>query len=114
MDGCNETLKELFNLKVLQCVFVRQAVLKCKLMLPRPSWVSYCPQAELLGREVQWVETSEEEKWQLQASALDTACQSDGAGAPRLLIFNNPCNPTGVGSPKRHQLYWLQLRMIWM
>ena len=100
MDGCNETLKELFNLKVLQCVFVRQAVLKCKLMLPRPSWVSYCPQAELLGRDVQWVETSEEEKWQLQASALDTACQSDGAGAPRLLIFNNPCNPTGVGSPK--------------
>jgi len=79
-----------------QLIYLLQAVLKCKLMLPRPSWVSYCPQAELLGREVQWVETSEEEKWQLQASALDAACQIDGASAPRLIIFNNPCNPTGT------------------
>eukprot|EP00435_Cladocopium_sp_Y103_P045644 s194_g13.t1 len=79
-----------------QLIYLLQAVLQCQLLLPRPSWVSYAPQAELLGREVFWVDTSEGEKWQLQAAALDAACQASTKSEPRLLIFNNPCNPTGT------------------
>lgn len=77
-----------------QLIYLLQAVLQCQLLLPRPSWVSYAPQAELLGREVLWVETSEQQQWQLQAEALEAACQS--SRRPCLLIFNNPCNPTGT------------------
>ena len=72
-------------------------VLTGDLLLPRPSWVSYEPQAKLLGRHVTWVETDDSDHHQLTTRALEAARQRALAQSadPRILIVNSPSNPTG-------------------
>lgn len=65
------------------------------LIVPVPSWVSYGPQAALRGKEIIPVITSRENKYKLTAEQLDMACHSAGQ-SQKLLIFNNPNNPTGA------------------
>lgn len=80
-----------------QLIYLLQAVLQCDLLLPRPAWVTYAPQAELLRRRVFWVETSAEKQWKMDPKDLDEACRLGDSDSPnRLFIFNNPCNPTGT------------------
>ena len=40
-----------------------QMVLDADLLLPSPSWVSYAPQAHIVGSHVHWINTTEQEKW---------------------------------------------------
>jgi aspartate aminotransferase len=73
-------------------------VLDGDLVLPRPSWVSYEPQARLIGKEVVRVdipaaaggvpdpEALRSEVGRARARGLD----------PRILILNHPDNPTGT------------------
>jgi len=71
-----------------------QAVLEgYELVLPKGSWVSYAPQAELLGRKVLWIETGVETAWKPTPEALDAALKS--SRGKKLLILNYPNNPTG-------------------
>ena len=79
--------KELFFLIQLAC--------HAELLLPAPSWVSYAPQAQILGRNVRWIQTSQDNGWHLSADDFDTACR-DHPQKPRLLLLNSPCNPTGA------------------
>ncbi len=61
-----------------------------EVVIPAPSWVSYAPQARLLGRNVRWIRTGFEDGWRLRAEAL-------GALEPgSLLVLNYPNNPTGL------------------
>lgn len=76
-----------------QIIFHLLHILEAKTVLPSPSWVSYAPQAHMLGREVVPVETSCEQGYQITARALDCALAKAGAGA--VLILNSPGNPTG-------------------
>jgi aspartate aminotransferase len=78
-----------------QLLFLAQLVLDADLVLPSPSWVSYAPQAQLLGRKVTWLHTRAEDDWQLDPEALDAHCRSSPA-ARRLLILNYPNNPGGT------------------
>jgi aspartate/methionine/tyrosine aminotransferase len=64
------------------------------LMVPVPSWVSYGPQAALRGKEIIPIPTDRENNYRLTPEQLDRACHSAGQ-AQKLLIFNNPNNPTG-------------------
>ncbi|KXS53563.1 MAG: aspartate aminotransferase [Marinobacter sp. T13-3] len=64
------------------------------LLIPRPSWVSYAPQARIIGRSVHWLPTHAENNWQLTAEELDIVCRDDPT-RPRILILNYPSNPTG-------------------
>jgi aspartate aminotransferase len=64
------------------------------LLIPRPSWVSYAPQARIIGRSVHWLPTHAENNWQLTAEELDIICRDDPS-RPRILILNYPSNPTG-------------------
>jgi len=81
-----------------QLIFLMQMAINCELIVPRPCWVSYVPQAELLGRSVRYAETSKENGWQLTAEELDRVClESKAAGfEQRIFILNNPCNPHGM------------------
>ncbi len=65
------------------------------LLVPVPSWVSYGPQAALRGKEIIPIPTSRENKYRLTPELLDRACYSAGQ-SQKLLIFNNPNNPTGA------------------
>jgi aspartate/methionine/tyrosine aminotransferase len=64
------------------------------LLVPVPSWVSYGPQAALRGKEIIPIATSRENNYRVTPEALDRACYQAGQ-AQKLLIFNNPNNPTG-------------------
>lgn len=78
-----------------ELLFLAQMVYQAELLLPSPSWVSYEPQARLLGLNVQWLPTRKENGWRLLPEELEKACQAD-ASRPRLLILNYPNNPTGL------------------
>ena len=75
--------------------FGLQMVLDCDLVLPAPSWVSYAPQAALLGKKVHWLACTAEDGWKLSASTLDAHCRHH-TGRAQLLILNSPNNPSGA------------------
>ncbi|WP_087464620.1 pyridoxal phosphate-dependent aminotransferase [Oleiphilus messinensis] len=77
-----------------ELLFIMQMAYYGDLLIPRPSWVSYAPQARLLGRSVYWLPTGPENNWQLTADELDLVCRDDPT-RPRILILNYPSNPTG-------------------
>ena len=64
------------------------------LLVPAPSWVSYGPQATLRGKKLVPIETQRENGYKLTARELDKACHTL-AQEQKLLILNNPNNPTG-------------------
>jgi aspartate/methionine/tyrosine aminotransferase len=66
-------------------------------LVPRPSWVSYAPQARLAGRSVSAVATDPLDHQRLTPDALaDAASRARAAGGnPRILVVNSPSNPTG-------------------
>ncbi len=81
-----------------ELIFILQLVYYGDLIIPTPSWVSYFPQARIIGRHVQWVPTSAEEHYRLSPEKLDMICRSD-PNRPRIVILNYPSNPTGCTYP---------------
>lgn len=77
-----------------ELMFLLQLVFYGDLVIPTPSWVSYVPQARIIGREVRLLPTRHEDRWQLSAEQLDAFCRED-PGRPRIVILNYPSNPTG-------------------
>ncbi len=77
-----------------ELLFILQLAYYGDLLIPRPSWVSYAPQARIIGRSVHWLPTHGENNWQLTAEELDVICRDDPS-RPRILILNYPSNPTG-------------------
>ena len=77
-----------------ELMFLMQLVHHGDLLVPSPSWVSYAPQAKILGHNVFWIETDSKNKWILSPDALDQLCVKDKS-RPRIIIINYPNNPTG-------------------
>ncbi|MFQ5789033.1 MAG: pyridoxal phosphate-dependent aminotransferase [Acidobacteriota bacterium] len=77
-----------------ELMFLIQLVYYGDLVVPTPSWVSYAPQAQIIGRHVRWLPTQSKNRWQLQADELEALCATD-PDRPRLVILNYPNNPTG-------------------
>lgn len=71
------------------------------LLLPRPTWVSYAPQATIADKRVTWIETHFDDEYCLTAEGLEIGlAQAREAGQhPRILVLANPNNPTGVVYP---------------
>ena len=78
-----------------ELMFLLQLVHSGDLVLPSPSWVSYAPQARILGRQVHWIPTSGKGDWKMGAGQLDAFC-SAAPHRPRILVINYPSNPTGA------------------
>lgn len=78
-----------------ELIFLTQLAYAGELLVPSPSWVSYAPQARIIGRRVKWLPTEFARDWKLRPETLDAHCQGM-PGVPRLLILNYPGNPTGV------------------
>ncbi len=77
-----------------ELMFILQLVYYGDLVIPTPSWVSYAPQAHIIGRHVRWLQTQEENNWLLTSSELEKLCAKDPT-KPRIVILNYPNNPTG-------------------
>ncbi len=77
-----------------ELMFILQLAYYGDLVIPTPSWVSYEPQAHIIGRHVYWLPTSKENDWLLTPDELDKHCKKD-PHKPRIVILNYPNNPTG-------------------
>jgi aspartate aminotransferase len=78
-----------------ELMFILQLVYYGDLVIPTPSWVSYAPQAQIIGRHIRWVPTFEEDDWRLTPEALETLCNED-PDRPRIIVINYPNNPSGM------------------
>ncbi len=76
-------------------IFAAQMALDADLILPTPSWVSYAPQARLLGQRVYHIPATAESNYALTVEALDASVSQLTGNKPKLLILNSPNNPTG-------------------
>ncbi len=77
-----------------ELMFILQLVYESELLLPAPSWVSYAPQAAMIGRDTKWLNASFSDDWRLTPETLAQHCEK-APSARRLLILNCPGNPTG-------------------
>jgi aspartate aminotransferase len=81
-----------------ELIFLLQLVYYGDLIIPTPSWVSYSPQARIVGRIVNWVPTTADNNWRLSPDMLEQICMADPT-RPRIAILNYPANPTGYTYP---------------
>jgi aspartate aminotransferase len=77
-----------------ELMFLLQFVYYGELVIPTPSWVSYAPQAKIIGRQIAWIKTKEKNKWRLLPEELNNLCDNDHY-KPRIVVLNYPSNPTG-------------------
>ncbi len=77
-----------------ELMFLLQLAFYGELLVPSPAWVSYVPQARILGRTVNLIQTTFAEKWRVTPARLEEICKAD-PGRPRILVLNYPGNPEG-------------------
>lgn len=77
-----------------ELIFQTLYLMEGPLLVPAPSWVSYGPQAALRGKEIVQIPTKRKNCYRLQVADLDRVAHKLGQ-QQKLLIINNPNNPTG-------------------
>ena len=77
-----------------ELMFLLQLVYYGDLVVPSPSWVSYAPQAQIIGRKIEWIRTRQEDGWRVTPDQL-LALGARDSDRPRIVILNYPSNPTG-------------------
>ena len=77
-----------------ELMFIMQLAYYGDLVIPTPSWVSYAPQAHIIGHHVHWLRTTGENRWLLTPDELEKLCRQDPT-KPFIVILNYPNNPTG-------------------
>jgi aspartate aminotransferase len=77
-----------------ELMFLLQLTYYGEIVIPTPSWVSYAPQAKIIGRQIQWLPTPRANGWHLRPERLEQICHRDPE-RPRIVILNYPSNPTG-------------------
>ena len=95
-DGVDRTGNEvLIGPGSKELMFLLQLVYYGDLVIPTPAWVSYAPQAKIIGRQVRLLPTRRDDNWRLSPEGLAQLCLED-PGRPRLVVINYPSNPTGA------------------
>lgn len=81
-----------------ELLFLLQMVFEGEVIIPSPSWVSYLPQAKIIGNTIHILHTTPENKWRLMSEQLDKFCKDNNASGNKnyLLILNYPGNPDGI------------------
>lgn len=80
-----------------ELMFLVQLAYYGEINVTTPCWVSYLPQARIIGRKVNLIPTTYEQKWKVTAEQLERSfeiVQDDYR--PRLLVLNYPSNPSGL------------------
>ncbi len=79
-----------------ELMFILQMVYYGDLLLPTPCWVSYGPQAQIIGRNTKLIQTTFENKWRITPKQLsEFLAKENDQFKPRLMILNYPSNPDG-------------------
>ena len=80
-----------------ELMFLLQVVFYGEIIVPTPCWVSYLPQAQIVGRRVSLFPTRFEDGWKVTPEQLKESIEVvQDDYRPRLLVINYPANPTGT------------------
>lgn len=79
-----------------ELIFQALFVLEGPLFIPAPSWVSYGPQAQIRGKQIVIIKTGKDNHYKLTGQTLQAACDAHKNHPQKILIINNPNNPTGL------------------
>ena len=87
-----------------ELMFLLQLVFYGDIILPTPCWVSYVPQAKIIGRNTKLIHTTFGDNWRISAELLKNYLENENDRyKPRLLLLNYPSNPDG-GTFSREEL----------
>ena len=79
-----------------ELMFLVQLAYYGEIVVASPCWVSYLPQAHIIGRTVSVIPTTFESGWKVTAGQLRGSFENvQDARRPRLLVMNYPANPSG-------------------
>lgn len=78
-----------------ELLFLLQMIFEGEVIIPAPSWVSYLPQARIIGNVIHVLQTRREQGWRLMPEDLERFCEQHKS-TPLLLILNYPGNPDGM------------------
>lgn len=78
-----------------ELIFQVLYVLEGPVIVPAPSWVSYGPQLNIRGKDLVRVITKRDNNYKITAAQLKESSK-DLEDDQKLLILNNPSNPTGA------------------
>ncbi|MFQ5423178.1 MAG: pyridoxal phosphate-dependent aminotransferase [Phycisphaerae bacterium] len=84
-----------------ELMFLLQLAYYGELYVPTPTWVSYAPQARIIGRPVHFLATAIKDHWQLTPTQLERLC-NHGSLDTRLVILTYPSNPSGTTMSDAH------------
>ncbi|MGB5006060.1 MAG: pyridoxal phosphate-dependent aminotransferase [Ferruginibacter sp.] len=81
-----------------ELLFLLQMVFDGEVITPSPSWVSYVPQAKIIGNTIHVLHTTSSAQWRLKPEQLDEFCRKNNSNGNKkyLLILNYPGNPDGI------------------
>lgn len=80
-----------------ELVFLLQLVFNSDIIITSPCWVSYIPQAKIIGKKIDVIHSSFEDKWQLTPALFRGYLKNRGkTDRLSLMILNYPGNPDGV------------------
>lgn len=80
-----------------QLMFILQIAFYGEIVVPTPCWVSYVPQAMILGKKVRLIHTTFEDRWHMTAQGLAEFLENEhDLYRPRILVLNYPGNPDGL------------------
>jgi len=77
-----------------ELIFQALLILEGPILVPAPSWVSYGPQAEILGKRMVPILTNSSNGYRITPELLKSECKKLNCDQ-KILILNNPSNPTG-------------------
>ncbi|WP_192036932.1 pyridoxal phosphate-dependent aminotransferase [Halomonas sp. YLGW01] len=91
--------------KLLLFALMKALPADAEVLIPDPAWVSYAPQARMCHLATRRLTCSFESRWQVTADALEAALAetSTSDNRVRLLILNQPSNPTGLSMSHAEQ-----------
>lgn len=79
-----------------ELMFILQMVFYGEIILPTPCWVSYAPQAKIVGRNIKFIHTTFKNRWRITPDQLsEFILEENDPFKPRLLVINYPSNPDG-------------------
>lgn len=80
-----------------ELMFLLQIVYYGEILIPTPCWVTYIPQARIIGRRISLAPTAYQDGWKLTPAGLLKSIEIvNDDYRPRLLVLNYPSNPTGL------------------
>jgi aspartate aminotransferase len=101
VDGVDWQAEEMLlapGSKLLLFALLKALPADTEVLIPDPAWVSYAPQARMCHLATRRVTCSFESRWQVNAASLEEALsgRNEPNNRVRLLILNQPGNPTGL------------------